>query len=276
MPVPKSKFMKLITILLFISISGYSLAQNVPAGFVENYYSAYSNTPTAEKLIPFYADSVVIDDPTFDWVGKTKNEIFKNFDKNNINSHYTWHIYQQIVRNDTLITEGLLQAIYAGFPYEMRFVNIFHFQKGKIVRQYDYYDNKDRYKTVEQFNKINNQQLDRSADKGDDTPVSLVQRQLNAYNARDIEAFLEPYDKQVELYDYKTGNLILKGKEAMRTRYAFFTKVPELHCELKTRIVQGNVVIDKERITGFGEKVLEATAIYHIADNKIVKVFFIQ
>lgn len=109
-----------------------------------------------------------------------------------------------------------------------------------------------------------------------ETPLALVQRQLNAYNARDIEAFLEPYADDVELYDYKTGKLHAKGKEAMRKSYEFFKQVPELHCEIKSRIVQGNIVIDKESVTGFGEKPVEATAIYHIENNKIKKVYFIE
>lgn len=109
-----------------------------------------------------------------------------------------------------------------------------------------------------------------------ETPVALVQRQLNAYNARDIEAFMEPYADDIELYDYKTGKLLDKGKEAMKKGYAWFDQVPELHCEIKARIVQGNIVIDKERVTGFGDRVIEATAIYHIENNKIKKVYFIE
>lgn len=109
-----------------------------------------------------------------------------------------------------------------------------------------------------------------------ETALALVQRQLNAYNARDLEAFLEPYADDVELYDYNTGKLLGKGKEGMRKDYAFFKQVPELHCEIKARIVQGNIIIDKESVTGFGGKALEATAIYHIENNKISKVYFIQ
>ncbi|RYY65837.1 MAG: amidohydrolase, partial [Chitinophagaceae bacterium] len=109
-----------------------------------------------------------------------------------------------------------------------------------------------------------------------ETALALVQRQLNAYNARDLEAFIEPYADDVELYDYKTGKLLGKGKEGMRKDYAFFKQVPELHCEIKARIVQGNIVIDKESVTGFGARAVEATAIYHIEGNKIKKVYFID
>lgn len=109
-----------------------------------------------------------------------------------------------------------------------------------------------------------------------ETPLALVQRQLNAYNARDLEAFIEPYADDVELYDYKTGKLLGKGKEGMRRDYAFFKQVPDLHCEIKARIVQGNIIIDKENVTGFGGPAMQATAIYHIENNKITKVYFIE
>jgi len=150
-------FMKtpLLLSLLWLSFaaSGQKQKTSIPVNFVANYYWAYSNVPSAERLKPFYADSVVIDDPTYDWVGKTKTAIFSNFDRNNVNNHYTWRIDQQIVRGDTLVTEGLLKALYANAPYEMRFVNIFHFRNGKIIKQYDYYDNKDWYTVVNEYNK---------------------------------------------------------------------------------------------------------------------------
>ena len=108
-----------------------------------------------------------------------------------------------------------------------------------------------------------------------DSPEDLAQRQLNAYNLRNMEAFLEPYADDVEVYQYP-NTLQFIGKETMRNSYAqMFESVPNLHCELVDRIVQGNIVIDKERVQ-FGDKIVEAVAIYHIENNKIKKVFFIQ
>lgn len=104
--------------------------------------------------------------------------------------------------------------------------------------------------------------------------LALVQRQLNAYNARNLEAFLEPYAEDVELYEFP-NQLNSKGKEQMRKDYAFLKTVPALHCEIKERIIQGNTIIDKESVTGFGNKAIEATAIYQIENNKIKRVYFI-
>lgn len=109
-----------------------------------------------------------------------------------------------------------------------------------------------------------------------ETPLALVQRQLNGYNSRNIDAFLEPYADDVELYMFP-DKLISKGKESMRKEYnELFEKIPALHCEIKERIIQENIIIDKEMVSGMGETKLEATVIYHVRDNKISKVYFIQ
>jgi imidazolonepropionase-like amidohydrolase len=108
-----------------------------------------------------------------------------------------------------------------------------------------------------------------------DSPEDLAQRQLTAYNLRNIGAFLEPYADDVEVYQYP-NTLQFKGKETMQKTYSqMFENTPNLHCELVGRIVQGNIVIDKERVQ-FGDKVVEAVAIYHIENGKIKKVYFIQ
>ncbi len=108
-----------------------------------------------------------------------------------------------------------------------------------------------------------------------ETPVAVVQKQLNAYNARNLDAFMETYHDDVELYDFP-GTLLCKGKEQMRKQYEFLNQVPNLHCEIKSRIIQGNIIIDQESVTGFGSKPLEATAVYHVENNKIKKVYFIS
>lgn len=108
------------------------------------------------------------------------------------------------------------------------------------------------------------------------SPEILAQQQLNAYNLRNIDAFLEPYADSVELYEFP-DKLFAKGKASMRIQYAeMFKRTPELHCEVTKRIVQGNTVIDHETVSGFGPKPLNAIAIYKIEKGKIAKVYFIQ
>ena len=108
------------------------------------------------------------------------------------------------------------------------------------------------------------------------TPAILAQQQLNAYNARDIDAFLEPYADDVELYSFP-DKLISKGKEAMKKGYGdMFKNTKDLHCEVTERIIQGNTVIDHESVIGFGPSPMKAIAIYKIENGKIKKVYFIQ
>ncbi|WP_315816671.1 nuclear transport factor 2 family protein [Paraflavitalea speifideaquila] len=108
------------------------------------------------------------------------------------------------------------------------------------------------------------------------TPEILAQQQLNAYNARNIDAFLEPYSDSVRIYAFP-DKLLYQGKETMRKQYSgMFESVKELHCQLVNRIVQGDTVIDQENVTGFGDQPLKAIAIYKIRQGKIAEVYFIQ
>ena len=89
------------------------------------------------------------------------------------------------------------------------------------------------------------------------TPLMLVEQQLNGYNARNIDAFVAPYSDDVEMYQFP-GKLIGKGKDAMRKAYsAIFNNFPDLHCEIKSRMIQGNWIIDKEIVSGMGKTKVE-------------------
>jgi imidazolonepropionase-like amidohydrolase len=106
------------------------------------------------------------------------------------------------------------------------------------------------------------------------SPETLVQQQLNAYNVRDLEAFIAPYSDSVELYNFP-NTLIAKGKEQMKNGYVeMFKNTPDLHCEIVKHIVMGNTIIDHERISGFGNNKIEAIVIYEIEKGKIVRVYF--
>jgi hypothetical protein len=103
----------------------------------------------------------------------------------------------------------------------------------------------------------------------------IVQMQLDAYNARDIDAFMATYTKNVKLYRYP-NTLLSEGQEQMRKDYsAWFKQTPDLRAFIKKRIVIGNKVIDEEQVTANGQ-VFNAVAIYEVENGKISKVTFIQ
>ena len=107
------------------------------------------------------------------------------------------------------------------------------------------------------------------------SPLDLVQQQLNAYNAHDLEAFLAPYADDVEIYS-TSGKLMMKGKEQMRKEYQFITRMPHLYCRLVNRIAIGNTVIDHEEIWNKPEPVnlRYGVAVYVIEKGKITRVYF--
>lgn len=109
------------------------------------------------------------------------------------------------------------------------------------------------------------------------SPEDLAQMQLNAYNARNLEAFLAVYHPDVEVYSFPS-TLQYRGKERMREIYGeFFEKATDLHCRLVSRMTYENTVIDREYVTGVPrQEAVEAVAIYEVADGFIRKVWFIQ
>jgi imidazolonepropionase-like amidohydrolase len=106
-----------------------------------------------------------------------------------------------------------------------------------------------------------------------ESPEEIVQRQVNAYNARNLDAFLDTYSDEIEIY--QAGKLVMKGREQMRKDYDFLNKVPNLYCETKNRIVISNKVIDQEKVR-FGKQFIHGVAIYETENGKIKKVTFIE
>lgn len=120
-----------------------------------------------------------------------------------------------------------------------------------------------------------NSSTNRLAFVAERSPRHIVQEQLEAYNNRAINAFMDTYADDIKLYNYP-NELISEGKEKMRQGYAnFFETTPDLNCEIKNRMVISNKVIDEEYITANNTQ-FSAVAIYEVAGGKIVKVTFIR
>lgn len=106
------------------------------------------------------------------------------------------------------------------------------------------------------------------------TPEELANEQLEAYNNRDIEAFLVPYSDSVKVYNDQRV-LLFQGKETMREQYeGLFDRTPNLNCNLLNRIAIGDTVIEHEEVT-FGDRTIYAIVMYRIALNKIQEVHFL-
>lgn len=106
--------------------------------------------------------------------------------------------------------------------------------------------------------------------------ISVVQAQLDAYNAKDIEALLQTYAPDAQHFTLH-GGLLAQGHEQLRARFFARFAEPDLHARLVSRIVVGNVVSDAEIITrNFPEGVgtLEMLCIYEVAGGRIQRASF--
>lgn len=106
-------------------------------------------------------------------------------------------------------------------------------------------------------------------------PEAIVNKQLEAYNKRDIDAFVNTYSNDIKLYKFR-NHLVSEGQDAIKKQYgSMFKKTIDLNAEIVNRMVLGNKVIDKEKVTANGT-IFYAIAIYEIKNEKIYKVTFIQ
>jgi hypothetical protein len=107
-------------------------------------------------------------------------------------------------------------------------------------------------------------------------PAQLAQRQLDAYNARDIESFSMCYAENVVLMRLQSGDVFCTGREQLRSIYgAMFSEKTSLHCTLVNRITCGEIAIDEEEVTGLIEaSTLHAVAIYEVKDHVITRAWF--
>jgi len=103
----------------------------------------------------------------------------------------------------------------------------------------------------------------------------LAQKQLDYYNARDIEGFLSVYADDVEVYDQASGELVYKGIDEMRKRYTRRFQDVKLHARLDNRMILGKQAIDYEYVTSSNNPV-KAIAIYLAEETLINKVWFIH
>jgi uncharacterized protein (TIGR02246 family) len=107
--------------------------------------------------------------------------------------------------------------------------------------------------------------------------VDVVQRQFDAYNAHDIEAFCATYADDCVIAQY-LGEPLQVGKDAIRARYTkTWSDYPKNRAWSVNRMAHGDVVIDHEKGARAPEgPFFEAIVIYTVKGDQIVRVDFIQ
>ena len=107
------------------------------------------------------------------------------------------------------------------------------------------------------------------------TPADPVQRQLDAYNAHDLQRFVAEYSDDVQVFAPPATEPVLSGKAAFAAHYASQRfNLPGLHATVVARMVSGNTVVDHERVVGLKDEVVEAIAVYRVDGGRITTVWF--
>lgn len=107
-----------------------------------------------------------------------------------------------------------------------------------------------------------------------DAPADVVQRQLDAYNRHDLDAFMATYRDDAKVFRMPATTPTLDGADAIRAFYRDSRfNLPALHAELLARNVVGGKVADHERVTGLKPAPVEALAVYEVVDGRIATVW---
>ena len=108
------------------------------------------------------------------------------------------------------------------------------------------------------------------------TPRDIANLQLQAYNAKDIDAFCALFDDQAELIDLPSSETIASGIDAIRKIYEGRFSEPDLYCKVHAHSDIGNFAIDRETVYGIADAPVDVVAMYEVMGGKIQRVFFIR
>jgi hypothetical protein len=116
-----------------------------------------------------------------------------------------------------------------------------------------------------------------ATDDGSADAERIVQRQLDAYNARGIDGFMAMWAADAQNFEHP-AKLLASGAAEIRARHIARFEEANLFGRLIKRMVVGNNVIDQEVVTrtfpeGTGR--VDVIAIYEVKDDKIANAWFI-
>jgi hypothetical protein len=108
------------------------------------------------------------------------------------------------------------------------------------------------------------------------SPLAVVQAQLDAYNAKDLDALMATYAPDAQQFALH-GALLAEGHDQIRPRYEQRFQEPDLGARLLSRTVMGNFVTDLEIVTrNFpeGKGTVEMLCVYEVIDGRIARASF--
>ena len=114
------------------------------------------------------------------------------------------------------------------------------------------------------------------AEKQSSAAERIVRLQYDAYNRRDLDAFVAAHAPNVRFYRYP-DSLALEGRDAIRERFGrMFASAPQLHATVDARMTHNDIVVWKETATGLpGGRTNTAIFVWEVKDDLITKVMMV-
>lgn len=107
----------------------------------------------------------------------------------------------------------------------------------------------------------------------DISPEVVVQKQIEAFNKRDIDAFLDTFSDEAKVYGYG-GLFLYQGKQMIKKEFnSYFDTTSDLMYSIKDKMVMDNKVHHEALITA-NNKTIATTYIYTVSNGKISSLTF--
>ena len=108
----------------------------------------------------------------------------------------------------------------------------------------------------------------------EESPAKIIQKQVEAFNSRNLDAFVSCYTENVKVQRFPNEKMY-QGNDKMRENYdRFFENVKQSSVEVVNRIVLENMIIDEERTMVDGREGHQV-AIYKVESGRIASMTFV-
>ncbi|TAG04788.1 MAG: steroid delta-isomerase [Cytophagia bacterium] len=109
-----------------------------------------------------------------------------------------------------------------------------------------------------------------------DMPAEMVaERIFDAYSNRNIDGFIAYFSNDVEVSLFP-NKVLYKGKDNLRKAYKhFFETTPNFKCELLSRKIQNNHVVEEINVERVKGKVQKSIVVYEIENGMVQKMSFL-
>lgn len=108
------------------------------------------------------------------------------------------------------------------------------------------------------------------------TNTEVVDSQVEAYNAHDLEAFCAWYGEDIKIWNLGEAAPFIASMADLKVVYGGKFENKALRTRIVNRIAMGKYVIDHERITGVVPQPAEATVVYEVEGELIRRVYIMR